>query len=372
VRTVKKLYKESKPEDKDYMYPQTLYEFWATLPESKKAAEGLQMENNAAAHQMFHRYYNTRLKCLWEHCCKRKGAKTYDWRVMFDHWKLFYPAVEKKDKDLNFESETNASRMIEGWMTLLLKEEKEKRAAATEEYHKKRAEEAAAEEQRKKKLEKSLKTSEKYGLPEADEHDKKISEKQKKKLKQEKVMSHLATPKDRLIRGKTVVELKTKFPDDKVLTQLLIDEFAHDRIVKRPLEYDQVDSEEENMIKMRENKKHGKKSKSEDKEDKTQKKRTWVDQETKEAKQAKDLMTRFNELSKRYNMNKEVSMKKEKQAEDAYNQQRQKFEEFLKAQVITYRKLMQDKNNKEVPSENKFLSDVGLPKLGVQRGRKAI
>lgn len=343
------------------MYPQTLYEFWAALPESKRSSEGIQMENNSAAHQMFHRYYNTRLKCLWEHCCRQKGTKTYDWRVMFDHWKKFYPTVEKKDKDLDFESDTNASRMIEGWMALLLKEEHEKKKAAIDDYNKRKAEEAAAEEKKKKKLEKSMKISEKYDAPETDDHDKKLTDKKKKKLKQEKVMAHLSTPKDRLIRGKTVVELKTKFPDDKILTQMLINEFENDRLVKRPLEYDLVDSEEENLLKMRENKKHKKQSKSEEKEgkkDNKQNERNWIDQETKDQKRAKDLMFRFNELSKKYNMNKEVDMKKEKQGEDAYKQQKQKFEEFLKNQVITYRRMLQDKNNKTPKSENEFLSDV--------------
>lgn len=103
-----------------------------------------------ACHQMFHRYYNTRLKCLWEHCCKQKGAKTSDWKVVFDHWKKTYPPAEKKDKDLEFESDANAKAMIEAWMKLMVAEEKQRQEQWKAEQIRLKAQEAQKEQERKK------------------------------------------------------------------------------------------------------------------------------------------------------------------------------------------------------------------------------
>lgn len=368
MKTVKRLHKEAKPEDKDYMYPQKLYEFWATLPEARKKDHGVEMDSKTA-HQMFHRYYNTRLKCLWEHCCKQKGAKTNEWKVVFEHWKNIYPEVEKKDKDLQFESEANAKAMIETWMNLLVKEERDRREQWKAEQVKAQAEFAQKEEQRKKKLEEKLKVSGGAGEVQAtDAKGNPLSEKAKRKQLQKQAMSKLAVPKDRLVRGKTVVELQTKFPDDKILRQMLVSEFANDKLVKRPLEYDYVDSEEEDRIKMRENKAKGKRSKSEGKEDKPKEKGSWVTLEAKEAKRAKELMQRFNELSKKYNKEKETLMLQDRDYENKLKNEKKQFEEFLAKAAAKYRRNILAKNNEEVPSENQFLSDVGLPHVALQGG----
>lgn len=340
------------------MYPQILYEFWAGIPDARKRELGVEIEKKETAHQMFHRYYNTRLHQLWEHCCKQKGTKTYDWKVMFDHWRTVYPASEKKDKDLAFESDTNASRMIEGWMALMLKEEKERRDAMQAEYEKKMAEVAAKEEKRKKKMEEKLKASRNVeDVPNTDTIGKPMTDKKKKKLQQQSNMRNLATPKDRLLRGKTVVQLQTKFPDDKILRQMLISEFANDKIVKRPLEYDYVDSEEEDRMKMRDfAKAKGKRSKSQDGERGAKGDSNY--QEEKEKKRAKELLDRFAELSKKYNTTKKVEIQKDIEYESKYQKQTVEFEKFMNKNAVKYRRNMLAKANIEVPSENQFLSDV--------------
>lgn len=368
VKKLKALHKEAKPEDKDYMYPQKLYEFWATLPETKKKEQGLVLDSKTA-HESLHRYYNTRLKCLWEHCCKQKGTKTYEWKVMFEHWKNIYPEVEKKDKDLAFESDANAKAIIEHWMGLLIKEERDKREQWLQAQAKSKAEQAQLEQKRKQKAEEKIRArSGIVDTPATDEKGNPLTEKGKQKEKQKQFMNKLAVPKDRLIRGKTVVELQTKFPDDKILRTMLVNEFANDKLVKRPLEYDFVDSEEEDRMKMRENKAKGKRSKSDGKEEKQkEKKANWVTYEEKEAKRAKELMQRFNELSKKYNKEKETFITQDKKFDETIQSQMKQFDEFMLKAAAKYRRNILQKNNELVPSENQFLSEVQLSNTALSR-----
>lgn len=62
-------------------------------------------------------------------------------------------------------------------------------------------------------------------------------------------LNKMAKHKDRMIVGKTLLELKKMHPDDKVLRKMLIQEFQETKHAKHPLEYDIVDSDEENKIK---------------------------------------------------------------------------------------------------------------------------
>ena len=51
--------------------------------------------------------------------------------------------------------------------------------------------------------------------------------------------------------GKTLLELKKMYPDDEVLRQMLLQEFRETKVSKLPLQYDIVDSDEENLAKVR-------------------------------------------------------------------------------------------------------------------------
>ena len=62
-------------------------------------------------------------------------------------------------------------------------------------------------------------------------------------------MSEISKPADRLKVGKAIMELLKMHPNDKILRRMLLKEFQDTRIAKHPLEYDIVDSDEENMIK---------------------------------------------------------------------------------------------------------------------------
>ena len=61
----------------------------------------------------------------------------------------------------------------------------------------------------------------------------------------------MAKPKDRLKKGKTLLELKKMYPNDRILRKMLLQEFKDTKVAKHPLEYDIVDSDEENKVKIR-------------------------------------------------------------------------------------------------------------------------
>lgn len=343
VRSVKKLHKQSKPDDKDYIYPQKLYEFWATLPPDVKKQHNVEKDKQVV-HEIFHRYYNTRIKCLYDHCAKQKGTKTEDPKVLFKHWKEIYPAVEKKDKDLDFESDDNAKKIIEDWMNLMKREQKERRDKMLAEMDAVKVEEKKKQEERKAKETKDKAPLNKDGKP--------MTEKELKKEEQEKKMREMANPKERLIRGKTVVELRSQFPEDRILRKMVIDEFANDRIVKRPLEYDFVDSDEEDLRKGKIVKRDGKNKGNKDEKVK------WKTQEEIDADRAKELTEKFKELTKKYQSDKNEALNTDQTDSEKLQKEREKFEVFINARVVQYRKLMQSKQDQVVPTETKYLSDV--------------
>ena len=59
----------------------------------------------------------------------------------------------------------------------------------------------------------------------------------------------LKQPKDRLKIGKALLNLKQCHGRDKVLRNMILEEFAQTKLAKYPLEYEHYDSDEEDMIK---------------------------------------------------------------------------------------------------------------------------
>jgi len=62
-------------------------------------------------------------------------------------------------------------------------------------------------------------------------------------------LDELAKSKDRLKIGKTMLNLKSQYPDDKILRRLILQEFSDTRLIKYPAEYTNVDNMEETMRK---------------------------------------------------------------------------------------------------------------------------
>lgn len=56
-------------------------------------------------------------------------------------------------------------------------------------------------------------------------------------------------PKDLYKTGQSMLELYTKFSKDRILGEMIVNEFKANRLSKFGLEYDMFDSDEEDMIK---------------------------------------------------------------------------------------------------------------------------
>ena len=386
VKELKRRYKMQNLMDIDYMYPQKLYEYWLSLPESQRPKcpqTGDPTAQNQTPLHVLSRYYNARLNCLYEHCSKQKGTKPEDPKVVFKHWKEIYPAVEKRDKDLDFECDYNAKVMIEDWMALRKREQEILKKRFKEELSAVKTANQISQMSKSQQPGQSGQPGQPgqsgqpgqpgqpigpQPPPPLGKDGKPMSQAAMKAEKQKEYIEKISKPKDRLIRGKTIVELKSKFPNDKILQQLLVDEFGNDRIVKKPLEYDHVDSDEEDAIKRRHVPHHGKK-KGDDKEKKRSKsnegheggaKKDWITEEQKEMEQSQLLMKRFKDLSKRYKKEKEQDLKKEALDKTKLSKEMEKFNTWLTNKVTNYRKLMLQKQSQEVPSETQYLSDVSL------------
>ena len=60
----------------------------------------------------------------------------------------------------------------------------------------------------------------------------------------------MAQPKDILKVGKELLNLKKMYPKDPILTRMILDEFKNEcKLVKYANEYDNFDSDEEEMVK---------------------------------------------------------------------------------------------------------------------------
>ncbi|KAL4498453.1 hypothetical protein ABPG72_013259 [Tetrahymena utriculariae] len=64
-------------------------------------------------------------------------------------------------------------------------------------------------------------------------------------------LEQLMLPKDKYKSGQVMLELHTKFPKDRILNEMIVQEFKQNRLNKYGLEYDVFDSDEEDQIKQR-------------------------------------------------------------------------------------------------------------------------
>lgn len=352
VKTVKKMHKDALPKDDDYIYPQKLFEFWKSMSHEKKKQNKLELEEKVGL-ETFHNYFNSRLEFFYQSFKKAKGCQSSEVKVLYGYWKDCFPAREKKEKDLDFETEINAKNMIRDWLDRKEKEDLKKKVLYLTEIHKE-----SATKEKNDKDKKEEKKEVRY-----DEEGKPMTKKQMEEEDRNKAFEQLAQPKNRLIRGETLIQLKSKYPDDPILRQLLIQEFAEDRVLKRPLEYDQFDSDDEDAIKNR----HGLKGHKVDPKDKKdrhnksvedKKAKCWITEDQKAVLREKELMEKFSVLSKRYKETKNSEIKHETEVQSVLHKEREKFNDFLETKVAAYKKLVQEKLSKGAVSENKYLSDL--------------
>src|SRR3990167_4460201 len=73
---------------------------------------------------------------------------------------------------------------------------------------------------------------------------------------------------------------------------------------------------------------------------------------------AKELSEKFKDLAKKYQTEKEKKLQDLKKEDVTLQKEKESFNIYLEGKVEQYCNLMKQKQNQEVPSENKFLADV--------------
>jgi hypothetical protein len=307
-------------ENDDFIYPQKLYDFWVSIPEKEKQEKGLQCDTKIAR-EVFQNFYDSRIHHVSNHFKNAKGVETNDHKALYRHFKNGVPAREKEEISMFFYSDQNGMALF-------------KMFCQKQEFMKKQEMERFRSEL-KRQQEKKSKTQ--------NDSDK------NKSISKKKIIQKLSQPKDRLKIGKTLLQLKSHYPHDKILRDMIKEEFKNERVAKRPLEYDNFDSDEEELMKdKREMVKFRKNS-----EGKREIILGWEDKEREQ-----ELLTRFKEICKKYNKEKKDQMKEERNIAKRIKSENDKIEDYILKKVTEWRKLTMNKMNEKIPTETEFLSST--------------
>ena len=168
-------------------------------------------------------------------------------------------------------------------------------------------------------------------------------------------INELSKPKDRLKIGKTLLKMKSRFPKDKILRDMIVDQFECERVAKKPLEYDNFDSDEEEHMKLKHMMNRAEKPFIRDQAgdpDRLQKEEVRFEL-VKKGKE-KELLGKFNEMVKKYNVGKNDELKQRTDYKKLYKEQEQNLNNYIKKKVREYKKLVNDKMNHKIPTETEF------------------
>jgi hypothetical protein len=310
------------PDNDDFIYPKNLYNFWKSIPLQEKKQKGLDMQDGIAR-EVFQNFYDSRIKHVGMEFRKAKGVETSDPKALYKYFKKDMPAREREKMSLIFFNDRNGRKVFGDYC--------ESQKKAKEEELKKFREEIRQKQQNQSKKLKKGKGAKKKGKS------------RKQRLKD------LSTPKDRLKIGKTLLKMKSHFPEDKILRGMIVEEFKAERVAKRPLEYDNFDSDEEELMKGKQllaEKAHEDEVKDELKVERAQRLRE------------EELLGRFNEMCKKYNTEKKGQVKEKINYVKKYKAENEKIEQFLTKKAQEWRKLTMNKLNEKIPSETEFLSQT--------------
>lgn len=318
------------PDNDDFIYPTSLYNFWKSIPAQEKKQKGLDVKDGIAR-EVFQNFFDSRIKHVSMEFRKAKGVETSDSKALYRYFKNDIPAREREKMSMVFYSDKNGRKVFKQYCENLKK--------AKEEEMKKFREEIRQKQENKSKKSKKTRKNGKPG---------KSGKTEEKKTRQQRI-KELSTPKDRLKIGKTLLKLKSHFPEDKILRGMIVEEFKAERVAKRPLEYDNFDSDEEVLMKGKQN--LAIQNKEDIKKDELMAERA-------ERLREEELLQRFTQMCKHYNVDKNSYLKQKKDYVKQYKQENDKIEAFLLKKAQEWRKLTMNKLNEKIPSETEFLSST--------------
>ncbi|KRX08618.1 Cyclic nucleotide-binding protein [Pseudocohnilembus persalinus] len=213
-------HKTEKPEETKYKNIENLENFYLAMTVTEQEKYKLpQDKQQVQVRNDLKIYFDLRAQDMRKIHKMKQGYDTRNSEDILNVWKNKTTDLEKKKFQLEFEDEQDAKKCLNEHLEELDREEK-------------------AEEERRKQEEEEKERRE----------EEKIQQIQKN---MDKKFQKLAKPKDRLKLGKQMLILKQMFPKDKYLRNLILQEFRDTKLAKFPEEYDVYDSDEENMIKQR-------------------------------------------------------------------------------------------------------------------------
>ena len=276
------------------------------------------------AREVFQNFFDSRVKHVSMEFKKAKGVDTQDPKALYNYYKNSLSNKEKEKMSLVFFSDINGNKLFKNYCEGVKKAQEEEMKKFREEI--------------KQKQELANKKKAAKGGKEQEKEQSGVSR-----------IKYLSQPKDRLKIGKTMLKMKSHFPKDKILMGMIIEEFKEERVAKRPLEYDNFDSEEEEMLK-------GKQMLAQKNKEDFLKDELLM--ERAERLRVEELLQRFTEMCKKYNVEKKEEVKEKISYVKQYQTEDEKVNVFLLKKSKEWRKLTMNKLNEKISAETDFISQV--------------
>lgn len=211
----------------DFIYPDKLFLHWNSMTKQQKDQLGIDLDRTVAR-ETFTNFFDSRLEYIYLEFRKRKGVDSNDPKALYKFFRDEIPQRKKSEMSFIFYCKENPKNLFKQWCSAKAKIREEEVKAFREKLKKEKEESTKKEKNKMKRGQSSQKT---------------MSRKERIRM--------LSKPKDRLKIGKTLLKMKAKFPEDRILREMIVDEFGNERVAKRPLEYDNFDSDEEVYIKQK-------------------------------------------------------------------------------------------------------------------------
>ncbi|CAK56828.1 unnamed protein product (macronuclear) [Paramecium tetraurelia] len=296
VEAVIQHYKAKNPDHKNFRYPDRLRQYWSEIQNNKPQGKG----------EDFDLYFQDSMEMINDQFYKFKGFYTDNVDDIIKIWKQ--TLQNSKQEIVTYESEENLKTLMTQYLQM------------------KKDQEDVNLGLRKIEMEKSMK-------------------KKKTEINFQRV-TEIAKPKDRLKVGKTLLDLKKMYPNDKILRKMLLQEFRDTKVAKYPLEYDVVDSDEENKQKMRHLSQKGGCV------------ITLEEMEVPTKMKIEEIADLFEKHMEQYYSEKQTALRKEEQERKKKRQSEFKLNKYIEQMAKKYLELRKKRFEEKVPTINEYLSTM--------------
>jgi len=321
-------HREKVPEVLDFVYPDKLFTYWKSIPMVERQALKIDLRDQEAC-DVFHNYYNSRIDTVNKEFKKMKGVECNDGKVLYNFFKNECQKKLRRSLQLEIFDDVNGKVLFKQWMTKKLEQQEEERQKYLLEYR-------------------SAVTT------------KTASKKKHSASSQKQALSRLCKPKDRLKLGKTMLKLKAKSPNDRILEEMILEEFTNEKIAKKPLEYEFADSDQEERVRLMHLEKIDSNAPHKDplQEEVDENKLKPLDFEIERRKQVEQLLDRFKNVIQKYTEDKDAQIQKNMTRFNNNKAHLTKIENFIIDKAKAYKQITRDKMNAKQATETQFLSST--------------